>query len=521
MHTVSGAMRRLPERVNRAVDDPGLLRIATLFFLAVGVIARIRQYFVGRSLWVDEAMLTHNILGRDYVGLLQPLDDFQGAPVLFLWAEKLATQIAGTGELALRFVPLISGLAALVLFALLVRRVLSPFAAALALLLFAFSRQLIWYSNETKQYAGDVLVSVMALWMFVLLRQARPRPWHWMLATALGAGLIFFSHPSIIVLGSVALIGFIVAWREGQRSQRTGFFVAGVVWGAAFLVNYVAFTRAILSTEFLTSYWAPTGFMPPLSSGMDVAIWFGDSVRGLFFNTLGLGLDPLAIVAGLAGLIVLSRHDAPLAAMLLLPVAVTFIAAMAQVYPFDDRLILFLAPMTAIAVGVGADWLFELLRPRMALLGWMFVILLIGQPILVAGYNVLLPRYREELAPVMERVAAARQPDDTMYVYYAAEPGFRYYAPRYGIALDKAIVGANSRGDWQPYYADLDRLAAGGGRVWLIYSHIFGSSGLLETSDFTEDSVFLEYLEKQGLEPIEEVREFGAVAYLFDFGRGE
>jgi hypothetical protein len=79
----------------------------------VGAVLRLVQFFSCRSLWYDEALLALNVLHRSFKGLFQPLDYHQGAPVGFLLLEMLSTQLAGKGELALRTIPLLAGIASL------------------------------------------------------------------------------------------------------------------------------------------------------------------------------------------------------------------------------------------------------------------------------------------------------------------------------------------------------------------------------------------------------------------------
>ena len=73
-------------------ERSGLDRFATGAIL-LGILLRLRQYVEARPLWLDEAMLSLNILTRSFQGLLQPLDQDQTAPVPFLWGEKLLTLI--------------------------------------------------------------------------------------------------------------------------------------------------------------------------------------------------------------------------------------------------------------------------------------------------------------------------------------------------------------------------------------------------------------------------------------------
>jgi len=54
--------------------------------ILLGLVLRLRQYLLGRSVGLDEAMLALNIVGRDYAGLWKTLDYNQGAPVAFLLA---------------------------------------------------------------------------------------------------------------------------------------------------------------------------------------------------------------------------------------------------------------------------------------------------------------------------------------------------------------------------------------------------------------------------------------------------
>ena len=83
-----------------------------------GSALRIAPFLIDRSLWLDEAKLALNVLERSPAQLFAPLDYDQAAPVGFLLLEKRAVMAFGEGERALRLVPLIAGLGALWLFAL-------------------------------------------------------------------------------------------------------------------------------------------------------------------------------------------------------------------------------------------------------------------------------------------------------------------------------------------------------------------------------------------------------------------
>src|SRR2546423_12591897 len=75
-------------------------RAAALGIVIVGIAVRVRQFLYNRSLWNDEALLAANLVNRSFRGLLAPLSDNQGAPIGFLWAEKLAVSLFGSGEMS-------------------------------------------------------------------------------------------------------------------------------------------------------------------------------------------------------------------------------------------------------------------------------------------------------------------------------------------------------------------------------------------------------------------------------------
>ncbi|MBC3542129.1 glycosyltransferase family 39 protein, partial [Rufibacter sp. H-1] len=87
----------------------------------------------------------------------------QKAPLGFLWAERLAVELLGKGEMALRLFPLLCGLAALAAFVPVARHFLRPWAAALAVGLLALASPAVYHAVEAKQYSTELLASVLAL----------------------------------------------------------------------------------------------------------------------------------------------------------------------------------------------------------------------------------------------------------------------------------------------------------------------------------------------------------------------
>ena len=80
---------------------------ALVLLIALGIALRAWAYFSNVSLWLDELLISRNILGLPLSHLLtKPLLLDQVAPRGFLLLEKLAVDTLGRNELALRSFPI-------------------------------------------------------------------------------------------------------------------------------------------------------------------------------------------------------------------------------------------------------------------------------------------------------------------------------------------------------------------------------------------------------------------------------
>jgi hypothetical protein len=104
----------------------------------LGVALRAWAYFSGSWFWLDEILISRNIVGLPLGELLtQPLKLDQVAPRGFLLVERLAVLALGENELALRLFPFLCGIIGLILFRRLAERTLDGWAVPLALALCA------------------------------------------------------------------------------------------------------------------------------------------------------------------------------------------------------------------------------------------------------------------------------------------------------------------------------------------------------------------------------------------------
>ena len=327
----------------------------TLVIALGGVGLRIAQYLFNRSLWLDEAMITRNILDKSFLEFFGPLDWGQGAPVGFLFIEKTVVELFGFSEYALRLWPLVAGIAAIFLLWAVMERIM-PDAAPLAVMLLAFSDPMIYYSSEVKQYMSDQTVA-LALWLLVLtlynqLRAEHP-PRRAVLGLAAGGAIaVWFSHPAIFVLSGMGIVLIWQPLRQRDWSQVRVLVIIGAAWLASFGLVYLLAYRHTSAHEGLQNYWAENmGRLDP--------VWFLQAYFEMTSWAAGLW-RPLLVILLTAGFVIsLIKLDRRVLSLVLMPLVFTVLAALAHLYPFGGRLIFFTLPIVWIT---GCTGLTEVLK---------------------------------------------------------------------------------------------------------------------------------------------------------------
>ena len=486
----------------------------SLFLIGWGVLVRLVQYLNNRSLWGDEVNLALNIIDRSYRELTQVLDNNQAAPLGFLWLEKLATQIGGNNEYALRFLPFIASLVALRIFYGIVRRYSSATATPIAIALLVGGRYTLYFATELKPYSSDLAICLILWWLLVTAR-------HKILNTkeivgfACGGSLaIWLSYPAIFVLGSLAVWNFLTASRKLRLQiivNRVGVYVC---WLISFALFYYLTIANTLSNEDLSSSWESRY---PDSFG-DV-IWLFDALGRFFYHPMGFSgvTDGIGILAFIVGCVAWYRRRTIFLA-LISPLIATIVAAYLHQYPFRDRLVLFLAPLAMIIVAEGiASMLSGLNRlSKVASFNWLSGILgviclyaLIFPVIYRAGNLVIHPELKHEVRPVLEYVVEKIQPKDRVYIYTEANAAFIYYTKLNDypdLNYTQGNVSFSAKGESLEKYQQLAKelQPLKGDRVWFILR-----------ADPPAELAILQYLNRIGQQQ-DSFRQTGAAAYLYN-----
>lgn len=506
MHAV-GRPRLWPSTGSRSLVDLGP---ATLVVASIGVLLRVVQWLGNPSLWLDELWVAENVLERDTVALLvRGLDHGQVAPAGFLLLEKLAVIVLGDGELALRLVPMVASIAALVLFARLARDLLGPAGAFVATACFALNPLLISLSAVAKQYSVDVLVTVL---LFLALRRLWTGSGSLRSRTLIAAGagsLGFLSIPSVMIAAAALVALLCQAWRNGalqSPAQRARALLPLLAWGGVAAVAALA-AQALLTPpmqEYMRAYWTdadafapslvqyPTWLFGYLGSGLVPGwLWrpyFGPPSR-LEPALHGLtSLPAVVVVIGGATLALARKQGTGLSLAILLPFLFSVALSRSRLYPLAVRTSVFLLPLAILLLaGIVPERVRWLRRTVLA-----SAILFLGT-ILVDQHPVYRVQRTREL---IRELADRRKPNEPVYAYPWAWPAVLYYGSRFGVTEGLyADLTLTERVDVDPdseLPSLLEELEAfeGEGTLWVLFT----------TQLSTHRDLLLCYLDKIGIE---------------------
>ena len=393
-------------------------------FIIVGAGLRLLGLISQGQLYVDDARLAINIASRSFGDLTRPLDYGQIAPIPFLWVERLMTRVGGVNEYALRAVPLLAGIAVLVLLWRVGRRAFGEQPAAIATCLAAVSTFLMSYASAVKQYSSDALVTLLLVWLVLEVLGAGDNSAPWGRLTIGGAVALWISHPAVFVLAGAACALPLSASVRAVPNWWRHYALTILAWISVFAVTYFLFYQTVERDASLKEFWEPAFLSPGVPDFIPRAWRAGRAIlvpplvwpRGSLLGT-PLVLVGLTSLAFLAGLVSIFRAQGPSLAVLCAgPYVAVLGAAMIGTYPPADRFLLFAAPLLLFIYASALCWAAEAFPPRargLALAAVLVLLTLWRYP--AAVEQALHPERRRETRTLL-RAVEARAPDAPVYL---------------------------------------------------------------------------------------------------------
>lgn len=331
-------------------------------FVGAGICVRVWRYLRRYPVWLDEHLLTLNLLDRDYAGLTRGLDHEQAAPLGFLWCTKWLVATFGLNEFTLRGVALVSSVVGLVAFRWLAGRVLHGLSLAAAVGLAAVSYFPIRHSAEFKPYAGDLLFAVLLLHAALAWLEAPKLNGRWVRLLLVSLAALPFSYPAIFTAAGIAGAAAVAFLQSRRIAVAAAGGLYAVVVAAAFGLLFHWSTADQFSvatrTQHLYDYWRD-GFPP---AGFDVLGWLrwltaahAGEAFALPIGTKNYGSIVSAAVA-LVGAVALWRSGRRALPTIVAGILVAALAAaVLRKYPYGhgERLHQYWVPWVAVFLGSG------------------------------------------------------------------------------------------------------------------------------------------------------------------------
>ena len=493
----------IPRGLGSFLKSPRTILAMVLF----GIILRVSQYAANRSLWLDEAMVALNIIGRSFERLLQPLDYNQAAPPGFLLVEKALAAMLGASEYALRLLPLLLGIAALVLFWEMAYNCVERRVWPIAVLLFAVSDSLIYYSSEVKQYSGDVAVAVLLYTMCFRLESKKLTRIQIVVFGILGGLVVWLSHPAAFVLAGIGSILLLASIVEKDWSRLLKLLPILLFWGMSFAALYFVSLEKVAKNRLLLHLWKQSFLPLPPTTFADFA-WFGATVIEFSKNPLRQPFPAIVLPIIALGCLDMFLTKRKRFLQLISPLPFLLFASAIHKYPMTGRFLLFLLPPVFIFIAEGLDFIGckknRLCFPLAAVAASLLVLYPLGH----AAFHLIRPRMTEEMKPVLSHVQKKWSEGDELYVFWSAEPAFVYYADKFGFENAKMTKGIGFTNNWTEYFKDFEKLI-GEKRIWFIFSRTW-----MGEND-NEKGPLLNYLDSRGTRK-DSFEAFNASAYLYD-----
>lgn len=482
----------------------------------IGVLLRLRQYLLNRSLWADEASLAVNLVNRNFLELTQLLDYHQAAPVGFLFIEKLSIIIFGNHDYIMRLFPLFAGILATYLIYKIARTSFGNFGL-FAVAIFSISWWLVHYSSELKQYSSDVMIALLLVYLAINCLKENVQAKDFVLLGIAGMIVIWISHPSVFIMVGIGLALAIEKMIRKTYVPWTWIFAIVIGWLASFGLEYLVSLQHIVADEYLIDFWQRTYLpLPPWSDKG----WMRDTYYSFVFFAFHRGDDLMAWVALVLtaiGSLTLLVRDRKLASLVISPFVVVVIVSALHRYPLKDRFILFLIPFALLLMAEafrGIYWLVAKWNSNIAgFFSGVLALVVIWQIAPIAYEKVVLGE-KADIRPVLAYIAENRMQTDILYVFSRSESVFRYYAPSHGLDTGKIVIGAYSPSKRiaLQYYADEVFSLVGNERVWFLFSEI---GDCVDCEGEGTQPFYLSFIDEYGV-MLDSYDGSGANAYLYD-----
>lgn len=418
-------------KLKKAADILGLL----IIFAGIGV--SIFMNCVGRSLWLDEAMLAYSFSKRSLFTLTSGIFEWdQSAPVLYLYLVKLLTLIFGNTEFVLRsfsifsyvFVLFLSWFAAKRLFRIKYPILVSAFLANMNFLL--------QYSNMFKQYLSECIWVLLVLVVYYLYKEKGLAWWKMALADMI---FLWGANPACFFIGGILLYEFLEGVFTKEKLAVRNSILTGAGVGISFICYYFYWLRGTAQSATMQSYWENADFplIPKSIADLKMA---QSMIYEIFitFREARIFITALVVAALLLGIFWERNRYCRVIALGFL---VALFASSIHMFPIADRLWCFSFPLFTILAFYAIDKMAVSSRKaELVAVFLMFTLMLSNNGILVYRHAENVFWKGEEANQPIAYLQEHVEEGEKVYVYYQSIP-----VTKYKIGYDTQHIGKGTQ----------------------------------------------------------------------------
>lgn len=313
-----------------------IFHFVLIFTILLGIFLRLKGFLMNPSFWHDELGIAWSIRFKNYSDFFKVLEYQQMAPPFFMAATKFLTKFFGFSEKVFRLIPFLAGCLSIIGFYFLSKKTLNTkFSILMAVFLFAINQRLITYCFEFKQYSTDVFFAIILLLFFINLKIECLSKTKILLCGLMLAFVPWFSYVSVFIMAG----GFLtLLFRDFKKDlfKKAVLILPVLISGLVYLKIYMVDNY---NTTGMVAYW--NNYFIKLNPLSFVHL-FIESLKYLFFSVKYVLVLLVLMICG-AG--IYYRQKVSFINIFVLSFLSLVLASVFRIYPFGERLILFIIPI--------------------------------------------------------------------------------------------------------------------------------------------------------------------------------
>ncbi len=469
------------------------LYLVFLVVVFIAIFLRVKVYLYSTDLWHDECSLAMNFVSNNgLLSLLDGLDYNQKAPDLFITLVYFLSKIFGTSENSLRIVPFLSSLLSVPAFFLLTKKVLTKnISILLANILFAVNYQLLYFSQNLKQYSSDVLVFILSLLFCNYMIEKENNLKNSILIILFAIFAVLFSFPSVFVIFAFLTIKLIIDFKKDRVKSLIPVFGVFVFY----LIYYFMRLLAVQVNEVKVhvGFWGE-GFIDIFNPWSFIYV-FQNFFKFMFDYS---SVSVLGFIFCFIGVCLFVSEKNNFNKMILLSLIFAIFTSMLCIYPILQRASLYLVPILIILIVKPLDFVYSLKKPLSLLL--VFSFLLFVSHLNFSYFKQLMNENifeRQGTRDILLKLKSQIKEDDILVTNWASRSDYDYYSNKIGFKKENRIlipyeVGTEKESQYL-YFNTLPK----GKNYYFCYTYVFYKRGEIEllNSWLKENAQIIQYWE--------------------------